>query len=105
MSHMGPTNAMMDGPYYKTLQDELDWKLLDQLYGVVAQISSFCFETKKFCVTTEFVVLTLMIKFTEGHAGPFDLRGCHGDPYLLLVSRCNRVLLPSETSRNDGRDP
>ena len=54
-------------PYTKTLQDELDWKLLDQLYGVVAQISSFCFETKKFCVTTEFVVLTLMVRFTEDH--------------------------------------
>lgn len=52
-------------PYTKTLQDELDWKLLDQLYGVVAQISNFCFETKKFCVTTEFVVLTLMAKFTK----------------------------------------
>jgi hypothetical protein len=56
---------MPDTPYNKTLQDELDWKLLDQLYGVVAQISSFCFETKKFCVTTEFVVLTLMVKFTQ----------------------------------------
>ncbi|ULH03209.1 hypothetical protein MF133_01890 [Aeromonas caviae] len=52
-------------PYTKTLQDELDWKLLDQLSGVVSQISSFCFETKKFCVTTLFVVLTLMTKFTS----------------------------------------
>lgn len=52
-------------PYTKTLQDELDWKLLDQLSGVVSQISSFCFETKKFCVTTLFVVLTLMVKFTS----------------------------------------
>ena len=51
-------------PYTKTLQDELDWKLLDQLSSVVGQISSFCFETKKFCVTTLFVVLTLMVKFT-----------------------------------------
>lgn len=51
--------------YTKTLQDELDWKLLDQLSGVVSQISSFCFETKKFCVTTLFVVLTLMVKFTS----------------------------------------
>lgn len=51
-------------PYTKTLQDELDWKLLDQLSSVVSQISSFCFETKKFCVTTLFVVLTLMVKFT-----------------------------------------
>lgn len=52
-------------PYTKSLEDELDWKLLDQLYGVTSQISNFCFETKKFCVTTEFVVLTLMVKFTE----------------------------------------
>lgn len=52
-------------PYIKTLEDELDWKLLDQLYGVVSQISSFCFETKKFCVTTEFVVLTILMKLTD----------------------------------------
>jgi hypothetical protein len=51
-------------PYAKTFEDELDWKLFDQLHGVVSQISNFCFETKKFCVTTEFVVLTLLAKFT-----------------------------------------
>lgn len=55
----------MTKPYTKTLQDELDWKLLDQLHGAVAQISSFCFEIKKFCVTTLFIVLTLMAKFTS----------------------------------------
>lgn len=52
-------------PYQRTLQDELDWKLLDQLHAAVAQISSFCFEVKKFCVTTLFVVLTLMTRLTE----------------------------------------
>jgi len=52
-------------PYVKTLEDELDWNLLNQLYGVVSQVSSFCFEIKKFCVTTEFVVLTLLAKFTK----------------------------------------
>lgn len=52
-------------PYTKSLEDELDWKLLDQLYGVTSQISNFCFEIKKFCITTEFVVLALMAKFTE----------------------------------------
>ena len=57
---------MTQKPYTKTLQDELDWKLLDQLHSVVAQISGFCFDTKKFCVTTEFVVLTLIVKFTIG---------------------------------------
>ncbi|HTC33323.1 MAG TPA: hypothetical protein VK724_08125 [Bryobacteraceae bacterium] len=51
--------------YVKTLEDELDWKLLDQLAGVVTQISSFCFEIKKFCVTTAFVVLTLIASFTR----------------------------------------
>lgn len=51
-------------PYARSLDDELDWKLLDQLYGVVSQISGFCFEIKKFCVTTEFVALTLLAKFT-----------------------------------------
>jgi hypothetical protein len=51
-------------PYIRTFEDELDWKLFDQLHTVVSQISSFCFETKKFCVTTEFVVMTLLVKFT-----------------------------------------
>lgn len=35
-------------PYIKTFDDELDWKLFEQLHGVVSQISSFCFEAKKF---------------------------------------------------------
>jgi hypothetical protein len=52
-------------PYVRTLEDELDWKLLDQLYGVVSQISGFCFEIKKICVTTEFVVLAFLAKFTK----------------------------------------
>lgn len=52
-------------PYIKTLEDELDWKLIDQLHNIVSQISSFCFETKKFCVTTEFVALPLIVKFTD----------------------------------------
>jgi len=56
--------AIVPKPYVKTLEDELDWKLLDQLHSVVSQISSFCFEIKKYCVTTEFVVLSLLVKFT-----------------------------------------
>ncbi len=52
-------------PYTKTLADELDWKLLDQLHSAVSQISGFCFEIKKFCVTTTFIVLTLLVKFTS----------------------------------------
>ncbi len=52
-------------PYVRTLADELDWKLLDQLHSAASQISGFCFEIKKFCVTTTFVVLALLIKFTS----------------------------------------
>lgn len=52
-------------PYVKTLEDELDWKLLDQLHTAVAQISSFCFEIKKFCVTTLLAVLMFVLKFTS----------------------------------------
>jgi len=52
-------------PYTKSLQDELNWKLLDQLHAAVVQISSFCFEIKKFCITTLFVVLTFLVKFTS----------------------------------------
>lgn len=54
----------MSKPYVKTLEDELDWKLIDQLYGVVVQISNFCFEIKKFCITTQFIVIALLVKFT-----------------------------------------
>lgn len=61
----GISPHMTTKPYTKTLQDELDWKLLDQLHGVVMQISNFCFETKKLCVAIEFVVLALMAKFTK----------------------------------------
>ena len=57
-----PKNAE---PYVKSLEDELDWKLLDQLHGAVSQISGFCFEIKKFCVTTTFIILTLLVKFTS----------------------------------------
>ncbi|MDH5387156.1 MAG: hypothetical protein OEY06_01760 [Gammaproteobacteria bacterium] len=52
-------------PYVRSLADELDWTLLDQLHSAVTQISGFCFEIKKFCVTTTFVVLALLIKFTS----------------------------------------
>jgi hypothetical protein len=66
VQQMDASVAAMDAkPYTRTLQDELDWKLLDQLYGVVAQISSFCFDTKKFCVTTELLVLALLVRFTR----------------------------------------
>lgn len=58
----------MSGPiteYRKSFEDELDWNLLDQLHKVVLQISTFCFRTKQICLTVEFVVIGLLVKFTE----------------------------------------
>ena len=35
-------------PYQKSLIDEIDFKIIDQLHGAVSQISHFCFEIKNF---------------------------------------------------------
>lgn len=51
--------------YTRSLEDELEWKLIDQLHGAVSQLSGFCFETKKFCITTLFAVLAFITKFTN----------------------------------------
>jgi hypothetical protein len=51
--------------YKKSFEDELDWNILDQLHKVVLQISTFCFRTKQICLTVEFVVIGLLIKFTN----------------------------------------
>lgn len=49
----------------KSTEEEIDWKLLDQLHGAVSQISSFCFEVKKFCVTTLFAAITVVLTITS----------------------------------------
>ena len=51
-------------PYVKSLDDELDWKLLDQLHQVVLQLSSTCFKIKQICVTVQIAVPTLIVKIT-----------------------------------------
>lgn len=93
-------------PYAKSLEDELDWKLLDQLYGVVSQISNFCFETKKFCVTTEFVVLTLLAKFTSDKLDQALFITGLAIPvcFWFLVSGFRSLLLPSQHTGHDGRN-
>lgn len=48
----------------KSTDEEIDWKLLDQLHGAVSQISNFCFEVKKFCVTTLFAAITVVLTIT-----------------------------------------
>lgn len=52
-------------PYQKSCTDEIDFKVVDQLHGAVSQISGFCFEIKKICVATLFIVLTLIVKITN----------------------------------------
>lgn len=56
-------------PYTKSLEDELDWKILDQLHSAVSQISGFCFEAKKLCVSIEFVVIGIIATFTKNDKG------------------------------------
>lgn len=51
--------------YVKSLDDELDWKVIDQLHSVVSQISGFCFEAKKLCVSVAFVVVAVIATFTS----------------------------------------
>lgn len=46
-----------------SIEDQINWKIFDQLNGAVSQISNFCFEIKKFCVTTLFAVLGFISKF------------------------------------------
>lgn len=62
---IGVDAIMSENPYVKTLDDELDWKLIDQLHAVVLQISGFCFETKKLCVSVEFIAIALIGTFTK----------------------------------------
>ncbi|MFL6682611.1 MAG: hypothetical protein ACJ8IK_30010 [Burkholderiaceae bacterium] len=51
--------------YKKSLADELDLKTLDQLSAAVAQISNFCFEIKKFCVTTVVAAMTILVSLVH----------------------------------------
>lgn len=59
--------------YVKSLKDEIDWKVIDQLHAAVAQISGFCFEAKKLCVTVEFVVVGVIATFTKDASGNPEL--------------------------------
>ncbi|VVO02960.1 hypothetical protein PS720_02795 [Pseudomonas fluorescens] len=56
-------------PYSKSLEDELDWKMVDQLHSAVSQISGFCFESKKLCVSIEFIVVGIIASFTKDSSG------------------------------------
>jgi len=51
--------------YKKSFEDELDWNMVDQLHKAVLQISTFCFRTKQACLTIEFIVIGLLVKFAD----------------------------------------
>lgn len=51
--------------YKKSLEDELDWNLLDQIHKVVLQTSTFCFRTKQICLTVDAAVVVILIKLTS----------------------------------------
>ena len=51
--------------YKRTVEDELDWSLLDQLHAVVLQIGTFCFRTKQICLTVLAGVIGLIATFTD----------------------------------------
>lgn len=51
--------------YDRTVEDELDWSLLNQLHAVVLQIGSFCFRTKQVCLTVLIAVLGILRAVTS----------------------------------------
>jgi hypothetical protein len=46
--------------YKRTVEDDLDWSLLNQLHSVVLQIGTFCFRTKQVCLTVLIAVLGII---------------------------------------------
>lgn len=51
--------------YEKTIEDDLDWSLLNQLHSVVLQMSSFCFRTKQICLTVLVGVIGLIVTLSS----------------------------------------
>lgn len=51
--------------YERSIEDDLDWSLLDQLHSVVLQIGTFCFRTKQVCLTVLTAVVALIATFTD----------------------------------------
>ncbi|MFT7056359.1 MAG: hypothetical protein ACJAR3_001993 [Roseivirga sp.] len=50
--------------YVRTVDDELDWSLLNQLHAVVLQMGTFCFRTKQVCLTVLVGVVGLITALT-----------------------------------------
>lgn len=56
--------------YKRTVEDELDWSLLNQLHAVVLQMGTFCFRTKQVCLTVLVGVVGLIATFTDDKLDP-----------------------------------
>ena len=51
--------------YIRTVEDELDWSLLNQLHAAVLQMGTFCFRTKQVCLTVLVGVVGLITALTS----------------------------------------
>lgn len=51
--------------YIRTVEDELDWSLLNQLHSAVLQMGTFCFRTKQVCLTVLVGVVGLITALTS----------------------------------------
>lgn len=51
--------------FNRNLKKEILFKSIDQLHHAVSQRSNFCFEIKKFCISTLFVVLAFVTTLTD----------------------------------------
>ena len=56
--------------------DEIDWKIVDQLHDATLKISNDCFEYKKLCVAVVAGVIALMVKFGSAENLPFVFAVC-----------------------------
>ncbi|QTN43330.1 hypothetical protein [Marinobacter salsuginis] len=51
--------------YPRTIEDELDWSVVNQLHAVVLQIGTFCFRTKQVCLTVLIGVIGFITALTS----------------------------------------
>jgi len=88
--------------YKRTVEDELDWSLLNQLHSVVLQIGTFCFRTKQVCLTVLIAVLGI-IRALDGEAvqQSFFAAGII-HTCCILASRLDWVFLPGKIAWHYG---
>lgn len=51
--------------YIKSLQDEIDWKIIDQLHNATLNFSSKSLENKKLFVTSIGIIIPIILKITN----------------------------------------